>query len=272
MSALESRGLLLFVPATQPQRYAKAAAAGVDAVIVDLEDAVAPIDKDAARHQLAAALPSMTLPSMPLFVRINAVGSRWHEADLAAVLGLPVAGVMLPKAERVDDLRRLSQVLGSRDRIIALVETATGVAAARELARAAGRLAFGSIDFASDLGAAHSRDALLCARAELVFASRLAALPAPIDGITVSVDAMQEIEDDAAYAASLGYSGKLLIHPRQAAPAARGFRPARQEIEWAQRVLASAATSVVLVDGCMIDRPVRLRAEQILQRAALAEG
>ncbi|WP_035189420.1 aldolase/citrate lyase family protein, partial [Acidiphilium sp. JA12-A1] len=85
------------------------------------------------------------------------------------------------------------------------------------------RLAFGSIDFCADLGAAHTREALLHARAELVLAARLAALPPPIDGVTTAIDDEAAIEDDARHAASLGFGGKLCIHPRQIAPARQGF-------------------------------------------------
>jgi citrate lyase subunit beta/citryl-CoA lyase len=266
---LESRGLLLFVPGNRPERFAKAAAAGADGIIVDLEDAVAASDKDAARLGIGGAIAAIADANTHVFVRINGVGTAWHEPDIAVVSKLSIAGVVLPKAERAEDLERIAGVLGDRARVIALVETAQGLASARSLARAAGRLAFGSIDYAADIGAAHSRESLLYARAEIVLASRLAALPGPIDGVTTSIDSVDEVEKDAGYAASLGFLGKLLVHPAHVAPAARGFRPSQDEIAWAAHVMAAcAAGAVSVVDGGMVDAPVRARAEQILKRAA----
>jgi citrate lyase subunit beta/citryl-CoA lyase len=150
-----------------------------------------------------------------------------------------------------------------------LVETARGLAACRDIACAAGvtRLAFGSIDYAADLGMAHVRDALLIARAEIVLASRLAGLPAPIDGVTTAIDDDETIADDARYAAALGFGGKLCIHPRQIPPVRRGFAPSDAELAWARRIIVAPEGGAVSVDGTMVDAPVRLRARQILVRA-----
>lgn len=253
----------LFVPGHRPDRFAKAAASGADAVILDLEDAV-PLDaKDAAR----AALASYTSP-IPALVRINAHGTPWHEADLAAVADLKPAGVMLPKAEDGATLYALAAALGPDIPVIALVESALGLAQARALAAhpAVSRLAFGSVDFCADLGSAHLRDLLLPARFELVLASRLAGLAAPLDGVTVRIDDEAEAEDDARHAAALGFGGKLAIHPKQVGPIRAGFRPSAEEIAWAERVLASG-DGAARVDGAMVDEPVRIRARTLLARA-----
>lgn len=263
------RALLLMVPANRPERFAKAAAAGADGVIIDLEDAVPEKEKSSARAGLCAALSSLTVQT-PLLVRINGAETQWHEQDLAALADLPIAGVVLSKSERVRDLERLSGMLGDKRRVIALVESVKGLAAVRTLALAAGRLAFGSFDFSADLGAAHTRDALLAARFEVLIASRLAGLPEPIDGASAAINDAAAIESDAAHAAELGFFGKLLIHPRQVAPAAAGLRPGADAISWAQRVLAAAGSdALAVVDEAMVDRPVRLRAEWILRRAGL---
>lgn len=273
-SAIETRGLLLFVPANRPERFVRAACSGADGIVIDLEDAVPAAQKDSVRAGLGRSLANVDVSKIPVFVRINAVGTPWHAQDVEAISHLPIWGVMLPKAERASDIRRLVGVFGDRKRVIALVETARGVASARSLARAAGRLAFGSIDFAADLGCGHTREALLFARSELVLASRLAGLSGLIDGVTVAFDAPAQVEAEAAYAATLGCGGKLLIHPNQVAAAARGFRPPPEEIAWAERVLANSSdgNAVTVVDGTMVDRPVRLRAEQVLRKAALAGG
>ncbi|WP_043836453.1 HpcH/HpaI aldolase/citrate lyase family protein [Muricoccus aerilatus] len=252
----------LFVPGDRPERFEKAASSGADAVIIDLEDAVAPERKEAARR--AAATASLALP---VFVRVNAAGTPWHAEDLAALSGAALAGVILPKAEDPAALATLRALLPDEGVVVALVESARGLAGTRELARAAGRLAFGSMDYAADLGCAHTREALLTARSELVLASRLAGLPAPLDGVTAAIGDEALTEADARHAAELGFGGKLLIHPRQVAPALRGFAPGEEEVAWARRVLASEGDGAVKVDGAMIDAPVRMRAERILARA-----
>jgi citrate lyase subunit beta/citryl-CoA lyase len=250
----------LFVPADRPERFAKAASSGADAIIIDLEDAVAPAAKAAARAGLRA-LPA----GANIFVRVNALGTPWHEEDIAALAGVPAAGIMLPKAESAESTRDLHR--RSQKPVIALIESASGLAACRQIAQNAARLAFGSIDFCTDLGAAHVRDALLTARSEIVLASRLASLPPPVDGVTTAIDDEALIEDDARYAHALGFGGKLCIHPKQIAAARRGFAPAADEIAWARRVLAAPEGGAAAADGIMVDAPVRLRARQILRAA-----
>ena len=268
LSRLDTISLPLFVPADRPERYAKVFVSGADAAIIDLEDAVAPAGKDAARAALANARELLRQAPHPVLVRVNAAGSAMHEADVALVRQLPVAGVLLAKADSAADVERLAAAI---DRpVLALVESARGLAAARSIAATGARLAFGSIDFAADLGCAHTREALLAARSELVLASRLAGVAAPIDGVTVDVRSATLIEDDVRHAAGLGFSGKLLIHPAQVEPARKGFRPTPAEVAWAERILAAGETGgAVSLDGVMVDAPVRLRAEQIRRRQAV---
>jgi citrate lyase subunit beta/citryl-CoA lyase len=249
----------LFVPATRPERFAKAAASGADAVILDLEDAVGLADKDSARAALRT-----DFTGLEVIVRINGVGTPWHEADVVALRQLSVAAVMLPKSE---DPAAVAAVVSALDRrpVIALIETARGLANARAIAALAGvvRLAFGSIDFCADLGCAQLREVLLPIRLELVLASRIARIAAPIDGVTVQLDDPALTYADAAHARQLGMGGKLCIHPNQITEVVRAFTPTGAEIDWARRVLASAE-GAVLVDGQMVDEPVRLRARAIL--------
>jgi citrate lyase subunit beta/citryl-CoA lyase len=256
----------LFVPGDRPDRFEKAAASGADAVIVDLEDAVAPEKKAEARAHVKA----LKRLAVPVFVRVNAPSTEWHNEDLRALKGVPIEGVVVPKTQNPSEAASVSSALGERGWVIALIESALGLAQARDIALARGvkRLAFGSLDFAVDLGCAHIRESLLAARSELVLASRLAGLNGPIDGVTTSIDNMQAVEDDAAFAAALGFAGKLCIHPKQVAAVKKGFAPTEDEVSWAKKIAAASAEGgAVKVAGTMVDAPVRMRAEQILRRA-----
>ena len=257
----------LFVPGDRPERFAKAAAAGAECIIIDLEDAVAPDAKLAARNILCR--PQLLPAGSTIFVRINARGTAWHDEDLSCVAGLPIAGVVLPKSESEAEVLAVSAAIGGRP-VVALIETARGLAEARRIAAATPglRLAFGSIDYSVDLGCAHTRDALLAARSELVLASTLARLQAPFDGVTMSIDDAALVEDDARYAATLGFGGKLCIHPHQLVAIRKGFAPTKAEVARAHRILAAASEGAVSVDGAMVDAPVRLRAQAILARAS----
>lgn len=250
---------LLFVPAIRPERFAKAAASGADAVILDLEDAVATADKDSARSNMNGGFTHL-----PVIVRINAIGTPWHDADLAALNHKGLAAVMLPKSE---DPTRIAQLVSALPDlpVIALIETALGLANARAIAQLDGvvRLAFGSVDFCADLGCAHLAEILLPARSELVLAARLAGIAPPIDGVTVQLEDPTVVFDDAAHARTVGMTGKLCIHPKQIAEVNRAFAPTEAEISWAKRVLASGS-GAVSVDGAMVDEPVRIRARAIL--------
>lgn len=255
----------LFVPANRSERFAKAAASGADAIILDLEDAVAPADKQLARANLCC-----DFTDLPVIVRINAVDSIWHDADVAAVQALPLAAVLLPKSEDPEVLAGLVRTLAGAGAVLALVETARGLAMARHLAAVPGvaRLVFGSVDFCADLGMAHLPELLLPARSEIVLASRLAAISPPIDGVTVQLNDLSETESDARHARDLGMTGKLCIHPKQIAPVQQAFRPSAQAVAWAKRVIAALDASggggAVALDGEMVDAPVKLRAQAIL--------
>lgn len=250
----------LFVPADRSELFAKAPRSGADAIILDLEDAVSRDNKDAARAALRC-----DFTDLPIIVRINPPGTPWHDADLAAVAALPVAGLMLPKSEDPALLANLAGTLGPDTSLLALIESAAGLAAARAIAAVPGvtHLVFGSIDFCADIGAAHQREVLLPTRSELVLAARLAGISAPIDGVTARLDDLADTHSDAAHARALGMSGKLCIHPRQVAEVKRAFAPSEDEIRWAERVLASG-DGATTVDGAMVDEPVRLRARAIL--------
>ncbi len=267
MSGAPLQRSLLFVPGNRADRFDKALAAGASAVIIDLEDAVAPPDKNAAR----AALAGWLRPQHAVVVRINSADTPWFADDLALCGAPGVAAVMLPKAEHADTLAQLSAA-GARA-LLPLVESAAGLANLDALARTAGvwRLAFGSIDLQVDLGMkGASEDELLPFRLQLLLASRLAGIGAPIDGVSTAIDDAQRLADDVARARRLGFGGKLCIHPRQVAVVNQGMAPSSGEVAWAQRVIDAAAAAggaAVAVDGKMVDKPVLLRAQAVLSEA-----
>ena len=256
----------LFVPATRVDRVPKALAAGADAVIVDLEDAVAPGDKGSARVAIAHAAQS----AQSVFIRVNGPDTEWFEDDLKLCGDLRALGVVVPKSETQDQLRHAASRMRSGAIVLPLVETARGYANIAELCTAPGvqRLVFGSIDFQLDLGITGEREELLYFRSGIVLASTLARLQPPVDGVTVDIENVERVIDDTRYAKRLGFGGKLCIHPKQVGAVNQCFASSAEEIAWAKRVVDAAGAAdggAVQVDGKMIDRPVLLRAQAILR-------
>jgi citrate lyase subunit beta/citryl-CoA lyase len=158
--------------------------------------------------------------------------------------------------------------------VIPLIETARGVAGLPDLLATPGVAiaAIGTLDLAVDLGCEPSWEALLLARSTLVLQSRLAGLPAPLDGVTAATDDEALAEAETRRAAALGFGGKLAIHPRQVAPIRRGLRPTEAQIAWAERIVAAETGGAVRVDGAMADRPVLEQARRILSRVRPEEA
>ncbi|MER7559301.1 CoA ester lyase [Nocardioides sp. NPDC126508] len=266
MSAAETARTWLFVPGDRPERFAKAAAAGPDVVVLDLEDAVAPAHKDAARGHVIGWIDRTEVTAA---VRVNAAGTPWHDADIAALATLAApTTVVLPKADSPETIAVVLAALPTGSTVVALVETALGVICAIDLARSPGvvRLALGSYDLAAELGVDPDHaPALAPARGNLVLASAVGGLAGPIDGVTGDVRDHERLTTDVTAAAALGFAGKLCIHPGQVAPTAAALAPGPDEIAWAERVLAAATEDgVALVDGRMVDAPVVARARRIL--------
>lgn len=259
---------LLFVPGDRPERFAKAASSGADAVIIDLEDSVPAAHKARARAHVVD-----WLASNPVYVRVGAAGTADFDADLAMLAGTRApAAVVLPKAESPDQVEQVAARVGRDVPVIALVESAAGLMRAAAIVdhRSVGQLAFGNLDFAADCGiTVRGPDELelLATRSHLVWVSRAAGLPGPIDGVTADVTDDTAVEHDTTRAARLGFTGKLCVHPRQVDVVHRALRPSAQEIAWAERVLDSVSEGVAVVDGSMVDRPVLLRAQWIRARA-----
>lgn len=254
----------LFVPGDRPERFDKAFRAGADVVIIDLEDAVAPENKASALTSTVAALTGDGVDEkFHALVRVNDV------ADATVLVAGPtdrLIGVVIPKAENPQEIMAMADVLPTDCAVVALIETALGVANARviaELPRVA-RLAFGAIDFAADVDAT-APAVFDAARAALVIASRAANKPAPIESPSTNFTDLESIESDSRAARAMGFGGKLCIHPAQLAPVTAGFAPTADEVAWANRVVRLDGGAVQL-DGAMVDKPVVDRARRILAR------
>ncbi|HEY6933117.1 MAG TPA: CoA ester lyase, partial [Marmoricola sp.] len=253
---------LLFVPGDRPERFAKAAAAEPDVVVLDLEDAVSAERKEQARVEVQLWLAD----GHPACVRVNAAGTRWHDDDLAALRGVPgLLGVLLPMADDPGVAAAVHRALGVP--VLAIVETARGVLRCDELADADGvvRLALGALDLAADLGS-DDPGTLARVRTQLLLASRAAGLAGPVESVTTEVTDGEVAGRDAAAARAVGMRGKLCVHPRQVGPVSAAFAPTEEEVTWARRVLEAVADGGVgVVDGQMVDAPVLARARRILE-------
>lgn len=256
----------LFVPASKPALFAKAEASEADAVILDLEDAVAPDEKATARQ----AVLSNELSQKPVIIRINSTSSPWFTDDLAALRGAHSDAVMLPKAERAADVAHIIKSIGRDIPVIALIESAKGLAALSDILsdpHVVG-LAIGTLDLALDLDCAPDFEPLLMARSEMILRSRLAGRGGPLDGVTPDFNDMARVSEDAKRVRALGFAGKLAIHPKQIRPILEAMRPSSGEIAWAEKILASlAGRAIAGVEGVMVDAPVIERARRILERA-----
>jgi citrate lyase subunit beta/citryl-CoA lyase len=263
----------LFVPGDRPERFAKALATAADAVVLDLEDAVAPAAKESAREAVSSCFAE-SAQAERLVVRINDESTPWFEDDLALLRDRRARAVMLPKAERAETVTRVRAACPDIA-VLPLVETARGVLAAEELAHAPGvqRLVFGTIDYALDMGLEGELAATLgldAAAARLALASRAAGIASPVAGVTVSIDDEAALVADFARARALGFGAKLCIHPKQIAMMHSALAPTAQELVWARRVLAAAddaGGAAVQLDGRMVDKPVIERARRLVQRA-----
>jgi citrate lyase subunit beta/citryl-CoA lyase len=259
---------LLFCPADRPDRFAKALERA-DAVILDLEDAVAPENRAAAREALGAA----ELDPARVIVRVNEVGSPDWDADLAAAARFPT--IMVPKADR-----RLLDAMPSGVDVIALCESATGVVAAPELATRVSALMWGAEDLVASLGGTSSRhtdgsyrDVVRTARANVLLAAGAAGIPA-IDTVHLDITDLDGVRAEAEDAVASGFSATACIHPSHAEVIREAYRPTAEQVAWARRVLDAAAShssdgrsGVFRFEGGMVDGPVLRHAEAVVRRA-----
>ena len=277
----------LFAPGNHARRVEKALSLDADAVILDLEDAVATAEKRATRDAVVAALlrPRRAL----LYVRVNAVDTEFCYGDLTAIVRSGLDGIILPKVESAVGLATADWLLAQLEREQGLVPRAIDLVPIIETARglnqidailAAGtrvkRIAFGAGDFTLDVNMAWSRGEaeLAYARAKIVTASRAAGIEAPFDTVWVDLADEEGLEASARTALGFGFQGKMCIHPNQIAVVNRVFTPSEAEIAFAERVVAAFAraeaegSAAIQLDGKFIDYPILYRAQRVLEKVA----
>ncbi len=270
---------LLFAPASRPDMCAKLPRSGPDGVVLDLEDAVAPTAKAEARGQARAAAAELRQlhPDLAIFVRVNPPGTKWFAADVVESLATELTGVVVPKLEtaaEVDRIRGLLAQAGQEHlRLLAGIETAAGVAQVADVLDHPGvQIAyFGAEDYITDMGGVRTDDGLevLFARSQVALAARLAGVPV-LDQVVTAFGDDERFLADAALGRSIGYSGKLCIHPAQVPLANQCFSPSPEERERARALLAvwdeaqARGEASVAFEGQMVDEPLARRARALL--------
>ncbi|MDQ4018206.1 MAG: CoA ester lyase [Actinomycetota bacterium] len=270
--SLASARSVLFAPGNDRHKLAKALESGADAVVADLEDAVPPEEKSAARTVVRELLPAASTSSL-VAVRVNAADTSFWEDDLRAVADLELAALVLPKATP-DAVERLGR---EGPPVLAIVESAQGLRRAYDVASAprVAALALGAVDLGVELRLEPRADGqeVLVARSLLVLDSAAAGLRAPFDLVHLALDDVEGLEAECRLARSLGFRGKVCVHPAQVEVVNRVFSPTRDELERARRVVeaydrgVADGAGVVRVDGEMVDLPVVERARQVLAEA-----
>ncbi len=269
----------LYVPGNDRKKIEKALASDADAVVLDLEDAVAPNRKEEAREIVAEVLRSE--PEKPIFVRTNVPGSALADEDVEAVAGLGLAGLRLPKSESAEEVRRVAQrleALGCGAGIQCLIESALGLELAFEISRAHEKLVglgLGEADLKADLGIRGEGEAgLLYARSRVVSAARAAGLPGPVQSVYTNVRDTDGLRNSTQAGRDMGFMGRSAIHPAQVAVINEVFTPTEREVSEANELLdrldseaASGAGAFALEDGRFVDRAVVESARVILALA-----
>lgn len=277
---------LLFAPGNHARRLEKVGQFGSDAIVLDLEDAVANAEKVAARASTRAALP--TYRETVVIVRVNGAHTGLTEGDVEAVVCPELDCVMVPKLENAETLAALDELVGrlERERGIAegqirflpLIETAVGLARCEEIACSAPErvvtLVFGLGDFSVDIGVDLTREAteLLYARSRVVVAARAAGMPSPIDGPYPDIHDIDGLVENTLLSRRLGFQGRVVVYPAQVDPVQRAYSElSPEEVEQAKRVVEAfeeaeaAGVASIQVDGRFIDYPLYYRARHRLQ-------
>jgi citrate lyase beta subunit len=273
--AVDEARSLLFAPGSDRRKLEGALRSDADIVVADLEDSVAPVEKDRAR-ELVVEMLAQRPEGRAVVVRINSASSPWFEADLAAIEGLQLAALMLPKAST----KALAALGNIGIPVVALVETAIGIRTAFEIASSPHvvALALGAADLGAELWLEPRPDGqeIAYARSKLVVDSGAAGVRPPFDGVQLALTNDEALEAESLLARSFGFRGKLCIHPRQVPIVNRAFSPASEEIEWATAVIAAYDTAVaegrgaLAFDGALVDQALVQRAKRIIGRSAVS--
>ncbi|MFT5181056.1 MAG: (S)-citramalyl-CoA lyase [Alphaproteobacteria bacterium] len=279
---IQSRRSFIFTPGNRPEYFTKALTSGADIVCVELEDGVAPHDKDEARAKMLELFAEPHPDDgIERIVRVNCGRTIDGMADLEAILRAhcPVPSIMLPKVKGPKEIRGIAEMFeehGLETRIQAIIETNEGLEAAYEIAQATPRLdalLFGAVDLAAELRCTNSWEAMLYARSRTVHAAAAAGIDV-IDVPWLDLEDMEGMRREAESSAGLGFTGKGAIHPKQIAVLNQVYSPDPDEVAYARKVIdayAQANTGVVVVDGKLIERPVLRTMHLILARAERAD-
>jgi (S)-citramalyl-CoA lyase len=267
----------LFTPGTRPDRFAKASAVGADVAIIDLEDSVAPNEKESAREVALGYLASPRNARARIALRINGLDKAAGVADVNALLHRRTWPdfLVLPKTETSGHLQILDRLLaaaGANTHLIGIVESAAGVAAVEAISAATPRLAglmLGAADLAADLGADAAWEPLAFARSRLVAASALHAVM-PIDSPFFDIHDERGLREETGRAIALGFEAKAAIHPNQIAIINAALTPTEAAVAKARAIIAENAKGVGTVGGEMIDEAVARKARRVLAAAAIA--
>jgi (S)-citramalyl-CoA lyase len=265
---------LIFVPGSRPDRFAKAHAAGAGLTVIDLEDAVAPSDKTAARE---AALTQIANGESGWAIRCNGVATAAGIADLAAFVAADVLPpvLLVPMVESAVELEIVAKALGARcPELIPLIETPKGLRHALDIASApqVSAVMFGGADFAGELGVELAWEPLLAARSALLLACAEAKVPV-IDVPWIALDDMAGLAAECAQARALGFSAKAAIHPAQVSAIEAAFAPSAAEVAEAEEAIAAyfaAGEQAIRFKGRMLEAPVVKRYRAILARSGFA--
>jgi len=275
-----ARRSVLFSPGDEPDLMRKAPKSGADTVVFDLEDAVAPGRKAAARTAVNGVVTDPSFdPDCEVCVRINPEREVAIEDIEGVTAGSPrIDSVMMPKVESAADVVELTEAIGDRGYdlpVLALCESAQGVLSAEAIAKAdrVEAILFGAEDLSADIGATRTEEGVEVshARQHVVLAAGAAGVDA-IDTLVTDIEATDRLRSETEFARQLGYDGKIAIHPAQVGVINEAFTPDEGDVEWARNVLSAAEEAeasergVFRVDGEMIDAPLISRAEDILQR------
>ena len=261
---LFDRRAVLFLPASRPRAVEKARASAAEMVILDLEDAVKPEDKDAAREAAMAALTEAW--PMPVGIRVNALGTEWHEQDVVALARSRADFAVVPMMSMPAGVSAVRDAGGKP--VLAMVESAAGVLAAPLIAREAAGLIVGTNDLAASLclPEGSGRGSMQVALQSILLAARAAGIPA-WDGVFNRLDDPDGLAAECAESRALGYDGKTLIHPDQIAPCLAAFAPTPGEIARAERLVAAATGGAERFENAMIETMHVDAAKRLLARA-----